>query len=566
MDDLKTGPANLPEKPTIIKSAEPSPASSPPPAKTSSKKKLAMIALTLLVVVLGGISIATAWRLRQVEKVTPEPGRAATTPHTFTSADWTQSDGGGDNWKGTHSNYEVTVGPGPLDFVASGFGMKNHSSGTIHLEIPQGATVEKAFVFWAGQKSVGRRHNCNVAGDEFCMCRMGNMATRLNVDAHYCQTGIGDATSRLTVYPDQWNIFVHDNPPNCCINDACFDCERPECERCEGKASEADCPAYGTYFADVTNEIKQRFPDGTTIFDISVGDMYFWSSNSAGSGEGVGVVLIYRQDGLPEAKIKLKHWGQFILRARTDTMTFDVSDINTDVGNEIKAVFFFNEAEAHSPGDGNYEYRPNYLYYNGQILNPSPGTGRYVAYSTENPYDPTSADNDIKWWDTRISGVNLDPIIYQGAPLEFEVWSPNEGTGPDPSYMGESLGFSGAAVKYITGPGVTPTPTPTPGPLICLSLEGSPDPAGLSPGDEITLTCTGTSDPALPIDHFDFRVSTDSAEPTPISGPIGATEVSPGEWQANTTFVIPEYACYLFECRACRSSDSSECTAWGQAE
>ena len=102
------------------------------------------------------------------------------------------------------------------------------------------------------------------------------------------------------------------------------------------------------------------------------------------------------------------------------------------------------------------------------------------------------------------------------------------------------------------------TPTPTPGPLVCLSLEGEPEPT--VPGEEITLTCTGSSDPALPVDHFEFRVNG-----TPFGTNVSATKTD-GTWEGSTTYEIPDYDCYEVECRACRSSDSSDCTVWGQAQ
>jgi len=113
-------------------------------------------------------------------------------------------------------------------------------------------------------------------------------------------------------------------------------------------------------------------------------------------------------------------------------------------------------------------------------------------------------------------------------------------------------------------PTPTSTPTPTPGPLTCISLGGAPDPTGLSPGDEVTLTCTGSSDPTIPVHHFEFRVSSDSGTPVELD-PIDATKTN-GDYQGQRLYAIPDYGCYKVECRACTSSDSSECTEWGQAQ
>lgn len=102
-------------------------------------------------------------------------------------------------------------------------------------------------------------------------------------------------------------------------------------------------------------------------------------------------------------------------------------------------------------------------------------------------------------------------------------------------------------------PTPTSTPTPTPGPLTCIGLECTPDPSGLSPGDEITLTCTGSSDPTIPINLFEFRVSINGGVPVDL----GSVETG------QTTYIIPDYGCYKVECRACTPT---ECTEWGQAQ
>jgi len=114
-------------------------------------------------------------------------------------------------------------------------------------------------------------------------------------------------------------------------------------------------------------------------------------------------------------------------------------------------------------------------------------------------------------------------------------------------------------------PTVTPTPTPTPPPglLTCTKLEGKPDPGSLSPGDEVTFACIAVSDPD-PINHFEFRVSTGSG--TPVALPTVPATKTDGEYEGETTYEIPDYACYKVECRACTSSDSAECTQWGQAQ
>jgi len=109
---------------------------------------------------------------------------------------------------------------------------------------------------------------------------------------------------------------------------------------------------------------------------------------------------------------------------------------------------------------------------------------------------------------------------------------------------------------------ITPTPTPTSEPLACLDLGRTPVDIGL--GDEVILTCIGSSGLTNPIHHFGFRVIRESGLPEEINYSVPATS-SDGRYQAQTSYIITNYGCYTFECRACLSVDDSICTTWGQA-
>jgi len=106
--------------------------------------------------------------------------------------------------------------------------------------------------------------------------------------------------------------------------------------------------------------------------------------------------------------------------------------------------------------------------------------------------------------------------------------------------------------------------TPETAPPLCINLEGEPDPSSLEPNEEIALTCTGSGGLTTPVDHFEFRVGIDEETSTDL-GSVPATKTD-GEYQAQKNYTIPSYGCYKVECRACASSDSSECTEWGQAD
>lgn len=102
----------------------------------------------------------------------------------------------------------------------------------------------------------------------------------------------------------------------------------------------------------------------------------------------------------------------------------------------------------------------------------------------------------------------------------------------------------------------TATPTPIQVPLVCVNLAPSPAVAQISKGDTITLKCTGTSSLTVPINHFEFRVTIGSSQPT----------VLPSATNGQITYQLNNYGCYKFECRACTSTNSTQCTAWGQAQ
>lgn len=294
-----------------------------------------------------------------------------------------------------------------------------------------------------------------------------------------------------------------------------------------------------SFLADITTFL----PTDTTSFTFKVDSGFLTNYNAdgaGGAGHGISIIIVYKNSTNPYSKITIKLWGEFVLRNTSADMAFNISDRKTD-STDIRAAFFFGEGE----GSRN-EDRPNYLYYNEQNnkkLNPTDGTS-YPAWGS----DPGH------WWDTRITGDDLPSISALGNTATFHVYSPAKPDDPQ-RRLGDSIVWQGGIMEYQ----VTP-----PEALQCLSLLGEPDLSGLSPGDEVALTCTASSDPTTPIDHFEFRVSSDSGTPAELP-PVSATKTN-GEYEGATNYEIPDYACYKVECRACTSSDSSQCTAWGQAQ
>jgi len=292
-----------------------------------------------------------------------------------------------------------------------------------------------------------------------------------------------------------------------------------------------------SFLADITSLL----PTNTTSFTFTINGFLEGGYNddgAGGAGHGISIIVVYKNSTNPYSKIIIKLWDEFVLRNTSANMDFNISDRKTD-STDIRAAFFFGEGEGSLGQD-----RPNYLYYNQESnkkLNPTDGTP-YPAYGS----DPGH------WWDTRITGDNLPAISALGDKATFHVYSPKPADDPQ-GRLGDSFVWQGGIMQYQ----VTP-----PEALQCLSLLGEPEPSGLSPGDEVTLTCTASSDPTVSIDHFEFRVSSDSGTPVDLPSDEDPTKTN-DEYQGEIAYEIPDYACYKVECRACTAT---ECTEWGQAQ
>jgi len=428
----------------------------------------------------------------------------------------------------TDASCEITVGPGNLSFVTSGHGTRNTSTPTISLNIPSGSTVYKAYAIWGGERGA------NTAKD------------------------------------NSINIAVNGGSPQGVVG---------------------NLATYSGYISDYnTNEdafladISSLLPTNTTSFSFAISGFLeggYNADDGGGAGHGISIIIVYENSTNTYSKIKIKLWDEFVLRNTSATMSFSLDGLDTSETSSIKAGFFFGEGEGTLGQD-----RPNYLYYvenSNQRLNPTDGT-LYPAYGSDPGY----------WWDTRITGDDLPAINALGGQASFYTVSPKPAEDPQ-GRLGDSIVWQGGILQYpVTPPSLEtcnesctensecetnycheeqycrnqtcPTETDCLCPteiLTCASLEGEPDPSGLSPNEEVTLTCIGSSDPNEAIDHFDFRVSIDGG--TPVE--LGATPATgtDGEYQAQKSYAIPDYGCYKVECRACTSSDSSECTEWGQA-
>jgi hypothetical protein len=106
----------------------------------------------------------------------------------------------------------------------------------------------------------------------------------------------------------------------------------------------------------------------------------------------------------------------------------------------------------------------------------------------------------------------------------------------------------------------TPTPTPTP-PTLCLDLTSPAGPI-LEVGQEITLTCIGSSGVNNPVDHVEFQVQINGGTWIALGANI-ATPMPDGTYQGSINYTVPSTGVYRLECRVCTTS---YCTQWGKAQ
>lgn len=391
----------------------------------------------------------------------------------------------------TDPSCEVTVGPDNLSFTVAGHGTRTTLTPTINLDIPSDSTIYKAYALWGGERKA------NIAKDN---------SFKLAVNGGSSQEVIGN----LSTYSGH-------------------------------------VPEYDTYADTFMADITSLLPTNTTSFTFKVAGGFlqggYNSDKGGGAGHGISIIIVYKNAANPYNKIKIKIWGEFVLRNTSVTMAFSLDELDTSETSSLKTGFFFGEGEGTRGQD-----RPNYLYYvenNNQQLDPTDGTP-YPAYGS----DPG------QWWDTRITGDDLPAINAQGGQASFYVVSPRERDEPK-GRLGDSLVWHGGIVGYPV--------TPPSEVLDCTSLTSPSAPSLLSPGAVISLTCEGTSGPN-PIDHFEFRISIDEKEPIELASVEAEATLTNEEYQGEITYTIPDYACYKVECRACTSSDSSECTQWGLAQ
>lgn len=518
----------------------------------SPRKKIIAVALIIFMIVLGGISIGTAWKLRQVEKVIPEEAEA------FVGARCS-------------SGCVMTVGPGKFGFEATGHGT-NAINGpgavkTASVAIPDGTTVHSAYIFWSGEAYRPNENDSNI------------VVNGVSVDANPAFS------------------WLNTRPP------------RPE-RRYYQYANLAQIPknAIKQTTGNITFNVK-GFDPLQKDFENDI-----WKVHN--HGFGVVVVYTGPEVRNNKIIVRLwGEWlylacPPFDTRAvcegpRSKIMEMKLLGLDTTKPRANKFAFFFGEGERYRGicQDEVGNMRPSHLYYQ------TTGDWKKLAAKTgvnQQPWPACPLPESSQpggWWATRISGDNLDPIVLDSEQIKFNADSTYEGDGPP--HQGDSYTFVGVAAQYpVAEPTPTPTPTPplgcwetcTPGtcpqepqdlecqdvgglrcvnpacpseencecpPLLCLDLIATPS-AEFFEGDEVEFTCVGSYNQDHPVDYAEFRVLVDDQQEGDIER-VDATATN-GEYQAILNYTIPKSGGYRIECRVCTSIDDSQCTQWGEAE
>jgi len=360
-----------------------------------------------------------------------------------------------------HSDFELEIGPDYLDYVANGYGTKKNSSPQITLEIPSGSTVYKAYAIWGGERK-----------------------SSVNEDKKITIKVNDNSEKEVFANLASWN---HKNEN------------------------------YNTYQNSYLADITELLPSNQNFFIFKIGSFLEGYNNdgAGGAGHGISIIIVYKKSDNLYSKIKIKLWGEYIRGNTSSVMTFDFPDINTQFLT-LKTAFFVGEAEGKFDEKG--RERPNFLFYNGALLNPTDGT----------PYFGYSSDQGI-WWDTRITGDDLPEISASEDKIaRFQVDSPDETKDPQ-KRVGDSIVLHGAMLRYSFVE------------TQCKGVKAydkdwkeisNAELSELKPGDEVYFTVEGNAVSSGNIQKGRIKVNSGDWQET--------TNKKPGSEEFYITYTIPE--------------------------
>ncbi len=486
--------------------------------KAPKKKIVAGIAM-LVVVILGGISIASAWRLKRVEKIIPEEAKA--------------SEGNQDHC--TASKCTISLGPGYIAFEAKGHGTRNSATPTVKLNIPNGSTVYKAYAIWTGS-----RDKDTPKDKTFNLKVNNNPAKQVTATVDYNTAVI---TKKYHVEPDTFLADITSLLPK---NTTDFTFSVTSGFLQGGYNDDGGGGAgmgvsfiviyknpsnpYNKIIIKVWGEFVMRNVSANMVFNIAdrkPGSNKLRMAFFLGEGEGAMV-----GDGRPNALYYNENSNKTL--KPTDGTPYPAWgsdpgywwDTRITGGNLPAITALANTATFH--------------------------TQSYPAVTTSN-------------------GVYGESFYWSGAMAEYEMEAPSHDCWEECSQQGNC---DSAGLTCATPPGDTvqrcldsncPSEQTCVCPITtCLDLTATPSAEILKEGDQTQFTCRGSSGVDKPINHTEFRLQIDGGDWQAL-GTASVTKTN-GEYEGSIAYDVSQAGSYRVECRVCTSEDSSECTQWGEAE
>lgn len=315
----------------------------------------------------------------------------------------------------TSTPSEITIGPGNIDFMMAGMGTLNSNGNlddTVSVTVPMtGEPIwEQARVLWgttAHEQTYCKKNSIKVtvAG-----------VTKEAYGTRFYNPGDGDQKFQSS------DSYI---------------------------SSEGDLTGLPT---NHTGQITITFSDLQTGLDKPPsGDPENGHANI-----GAGIILPFTKPGVYQ-KIIIHPFGYDVYDEGTngnidiEGFSSTLSDIKlSNTSTDIKAGFFFGETE--------YSYRkcrPSYLQFDGGALNPTEDlcTGFDIPELYQGIYKKIPKGSDGGWFDTRVTGTDLDPITTSTNQINFNAISTSfdsplcSGDSKD-LCNGESFTFMASAVAY----------------------------------------------------------------------------------------------------------------------
>ncbi len=509
--------------------------------KPSRKKIIAGLGV-FLVVILGGISVGTAWKLRQTEKVIPEEAEA-----------WVGNACSGD--------CEIVVGPGKFSFVAAGHGMRDVKRATISVNLPAGTEGYEAYAFWSGEGE-WPYNDTSIKVNSW----------DVNAIKIFSAKNPKFGTSQIANLGKIPNVTVRGKTGKIDFNVTGLD-----------NLNSDDRPGSGHGIGVVVIYTGDNVSQNKIILRLW-GEWLYMTYAAFDSGVGANKSAVM-QINLPDLDHSRRSDNKFVFFFGEGEKRYESCQDEEGRGRPshlfYKTVGDWTRLDAKT-GVASQPWPACPLPENIQ-----PGqwwatriTGRDLTSITLSGSNINfTADSLI-----REEGGKLgDSITFVGAVAQYPIaapppppgcWETCTNDGDCPKTPNVLLCQDVAGAKRCVNPVCPSQENCECPPLLCLDLATSSTEFG--EGDEVELTCKGSYNSDHPVNYAEFRFLVDG-EPEGDVERIDAA-ANNGEYEAVLGYTIPKTGGYRIECRVCgefvsvsyengnvASSVSFKCTEWGKA-